>query len=35
MIHDIPFKDNEDYMVLLNLLKEIYGNLKKEIGRNI
>lgn len=35
MMHDIPFKDNKDYMVLLNLLKEINVNLKKEIGKNI
>lgn len=34
-IHDIPFKDNEEYMELLNLLKEIYENLKKEIGKNV
>lgn len=34
-IHDIPFKNNEEYMELLNLLKEIYDNLKKEIGKNV
>lgn len=34
-IQGIPFKDNEEYMKLLNLLKEIYDNLKKEIGKNV
>ena len=34
-IHGIPFKNNEEYMELLNLLKEIYDNLKKEIGKNV
>ncbi|WP_298533981.1 hypothetical protein [uncultured Methanobrevibacter sp.] len=34
-IHGIPFKDNEEYMELLNILKEIYDKLKNEIGKNV
>ena len=34
-IHGIPFKDNEEYIELLNILKEIYDKLKKEIGKNV
>ncbi|WP_143743991.1 hypothetical protein [Methanobrevibacter olleyae] len=32
---DTPFKDNKDYIESLDLLKEIYNNLKKEIGKTV